>query len=572
MRRKMAIWVQGAMRRIFPLDQPPQTSPAPLEISAARGETECLQIGVRVDGRYNGLLAEVSDLTGPDGAVIPAEASDILYPEYVPVKWATEAQQPRDVERQAPGFYPDALRPRWEFISNGAAPAPAQSVWVRIRVPHDARPGLYRGTVTVTIGDRHYQPGDPKKDFVNRQTARAGFRLRVWNFALPARGAMLVTNWFYAEDVARWHKQPLWSPAFWQLLEKYAADMADHRQNVILTPYFTGNQERRMLIGIARRGRRYHFDFTLFDRWCRTFFRHGFRMIEGAHIAGVSRDVPEIWLTAPNGGAVKASFNNAQDPRYEDFLAQFMRAFWGHLGRRGWRSRLVQHISDEPGPKQLRHYRRLAAIVRRAAPGIRVIDAIGHWEYAGLVDHPVPIESIYEEVMRRSGRRKEDVWVYYCCGPTRDWPNRFIDYLPIRWRILTWLCFQKGIPAFLHWGYNWWKGIRKETINPWDDLTGHCWSPGDPLMVYPPRDESMLADAPIGSIRWEIMRKGLEDYEYLRLTRELAEAGNAQAKALLELAARRVIRDWTTYTRDHALLEMVRCRMGRFLSEQRKPK
>jgi hypothetical protein len=50
------------------------------------------------------------------------------------------------------------------------------------------------------------------------------------------------------------------------------------------------------------------------------------------------------------------------------------------------------------------------------------------------------------------------------------------------------------------------------------------------VLLYPPRSEQ--EHGPIGSVRWELFREGLEDYEYLclaeRLADEVAEAENTE--------------------------------------------
>jgi len=379
---------------------------------------------------------------------------------------------------------------------------------------------------------------------------------------------MLTTNWFFPDQVAEWYGVEMWSPAFWRLLGRFAEDMSEHRQNVILTPLLGGARPEDQLIKVSWQGRSYAFDFRRFDRWCRLFFRRGFEVIEGGHVAGGCRNATPFWVTRPNG-AVERMALQAQEPRFERFLKQFTKSLWEHLERRGWQGRYVQHISDEPGPADLSAYRRLAEIVHEAAPGIRLIDAIAYSEFADVIDCPVPLEDRYQKLLSDSGRSAEDVWVYYCCGPTGPWPNRFLDYWLIRLRIITWLCFMKGIPGFLHWGYNYWRAIRKTVHNPWDDSTTHRHPAGDPMMVYPPRDPALAGAGVIGSIRWEIMREALEDYEYLRLTRELADQGVGEAKAILDEVARNVVPDWTTHTRDHAYLDAVRERMGKLLAKQR---
>lgn len=374
----------------------------------------------------------------------------------------------------------------------------------------------------------------------------------------------------------------------------FADDMASHRQNTILTPLFGFDRPSGQMVGVARKGRGYEFDFSRFDRWVEIFFDRGFRLIEGGHIASKAKNAYPVWLTddrepdrGPGGKRRKEflvppaghkewqvegnrlTFKSARDPRFTDFLTSFFRAIWEHLGKRGWQDRYLQHVSDEPRMDNFKDYRRLAGIVRAAAPGIRIIDAVGDPEYAHLMEAPVPIESVYDRMAAESGRSREDIWMYYCCGPGGQWPNRFIEYNLVRVRIFTWLCFVKGIPGFLHWGYNYWSSLSKQSINPWDDTTANRWPGGDPMMVYPPRDKYMARDKVIDSIRWEIVREAMEDYEYLRMVDDLAEKGDREAKALLAEVRRKVVPDWTTHTRDYRYLLSVRERMGDIIERSR---
>ena len=62
MRKHVRLWTQGPMRRIFPHDAAPRARTRPLEIAAARGETQCLQVGVRVGGfLFNYITADVGE-------------------------------------------------------------------------------------------------------------------------------------------------------------------------------------------------------------------------------------------------------------------------------------------------------------------------------------------------------------------------------------------------------------------------------------------------------------------------------------------------------------------------------
>ena len=54
------------------------------------------------------------------------------------------------------------------------------------------------------------------------------------------------------------------------------------------------------------------------------------------------------------------------------------------------------------------------------------------------------------------------------------------------------------------------------------------WGNGDGRFIYPPKavfeSEDPCLEGPVSSIRWEILRDGLEDYEYFWLLRSLADS------------------------------------------------
>ena len=62
------------------------------------------------------------------------------------------------------------------------------------------------------------------------------------------------------------------------------------------------------------------------------------------------------------------------------------------------------------------------------------------------------------------------------------------------------------------------------------------WGMGQ--MFYP----EPLTGTPLNSLRWELMREGCDDYEYLWLLREtLKTKHNAEAQQLLDAAAQRIV-------------------------------
>lgn len=84
--------------------------------------------------------------------------------------------------------------------------------------------------------------------------------------------------------------------------------------------------------------------------------------------------------------------------------------------------------------------------------------------------------------------------------PKGSLPNKTVDVPLIESRILHWLNYRFGLKGYLHWGFNSW------TDDPYNAPGQHR---GDGWRVYPKKDGL------INSLRWEQMRNGIQDYEYL---------------------------------------------------------
>jgi hypothetical protein len=106
------------------------------------------------------------------------------------------------------------------------------------------------------------------------------------------------------------------------------------------------------------------------------------------------------------------------------------------------------------------------------------------------------------------------------------------------------------------------------------------WGNGDGRFIYPPEAAANanaaepVVDGPVDSIRWEMLRDGVEDYEYfVILEKLLKEKGprlspdRAGAIAqLLEVPAS-VTSDMTTFTKDPAPLEAHREAVAKAIEE-----
>jgi hypothetical protein len=108
----------------------------------------------------------------------------------------------------------------------------------------------------------------------------------------------------------------------------------------------------------------------------------------------------------------------------------------------------------------------------------------------------------------------------------------FPEQRRLRVRLWPWLLWKYRVDGtFSWWGTVCWRG---DMGNPWTAGGGEFSG----VLLYPPRSPD--EHGPIESVRWELYREGLEDYEYLavadRLAAQLEAAGKAQAAKPLRSA------------------------------------
>lgn len=161
-------------------------------------------------------------------------------------------------------------------------------------------------------------------------------------------------------------------------------------------------------------------------------------------------------------------------------------------------------------------------------------------------------------------RTKSDgtVWWFVNHEPSRPYGNFFVDFAGIEHRILFWQSWALGI-----------RGMHYRSINalgrdrdPYTGLADVTPVNGDAFLVYPG------PEGPVSSIRWEILRDGIEDYDYLVLFQEAARAlaEKDPEHRLLEEARRvgnmqELVPDLVTFPREPSKLLAKRTEIGRLI-------
>jgi hypothetical protein len=520
-------WFVDSLVKVFPSDSPGKSRLKSPEIWAARNQHASLQLVIRPSQAISGLTAEAGPLQGPGEAAIAASVRPV---GYVVVGTNTKDTPADELVGEAPGWYPDPLL---DFPVDLKADR-TQALWVGVHVPAEAAPGVYRGAVVVRAG--------------SRTLARAPFSLRVVAAAVPHQRTLKITNWFWLADKPsrQFYGAPMHSPEWWAMIENVARFMAEHRQNVVLTPLMD-------LITPRVESGALKYDFSNFDRWVETFQKAGvLGYIEGSHLLGRSGESyrgslqAEIFQIAD--GAAKQVALPIDDPRVEAFFTSFLPALNAHLEAKKWKSIYLQHVLDEAHGPEPPYYAKVAALVHRYLPGVPTIDAVdaAHMpaELRENCDVWVPLLGRFDDQMDLITKRQasgREVWFYTCLFPNQRYLNRLIDYPLLKVRLLHWLNFRYDFAGYLHWGWNYWTPEPMNATQPIINDNHDLLPPGDAFIVYPDRERKSV----FSSIRQEAMLEGIEDYELLRLLKQ-------KNPAAAERLAKAAIGGFTDYVRDPA--------------------
>ena len=374
--------------------------------------------------------------------------------------------------------------------------------------------------------------------------------IRVYDIEIP-QDTFPVTNWFSLDAISRCHGLQKDTPAFYEMVRRYARAMRRIHQ----TMFYIELDEAC----VASRAP-YTFDFEYLRPLIRLFFDEGMQKMElGALLSrGFLPDgmpdmytdsfkcamAPELPIDTPEGYAVTVCFVQA--------LAEFLRKY-------GWQDKVVFHIHDEPDIHfkneasllaRKRQYYLAAGILRKYLPNVRVIEAVASPEFRGGVDIWVPGTPGYEarqadfDALTALG---ESVWAYVCCGPEGNWLNRFLDFALLKGRLLFWGCAANRLGGFLHWGFNQFPAGMDPfagTSCPNHTGIGTNFPCGDSFLVYPG------TDGPWPGMRMEAARRGAEDAALLALLRCRDEAAHDAFVA-------RVFHDNQNYNDDPAVFEAV---------------
>ena len=503
-----AIWTDSENRKIFP-DQKPPSGPAlrSIEIAAAQGEYESFQIAVTPDTPWRRVNWGWQDFSGP--AALPG------------VRMRCRRVETVNIERTVgphghKGINPDPLT---DQLPCDIPKGQTQSFWFTLYTPHGQKPGPYESRLTLS------------RD--GQAVCEAPVKLRVRSFAIPKRPSLDTRSSFR-----------------WPLVLRREFDDAEvvFDAEVVLKRYYRTYFEHRsrcapgVRVQVRLEGDRATVDASEYVRHLR--FMHDELGLTRFHM-------PSLWIshrgthTMPSdakwqGRRIFANVDCSRlAPEFEKPFRSYMEQLVKRLKKEGLLLQPIVRFFDEPRLQDrptLNALRVLSELMLDIEPEFTVSIATTrpHPELTNVIRLWIlHTDAWYRELKHIRAARAAGCKIYV-------YNNRvnMPDHRPIRVRLWPWLLKKYGVDG----SYSWWGTVcwRGDMADPWTAGKG---SSG--VLLYPPR--SPEEHGPISSVRWEVFREGLEDYEYMHLAegladqlekagkKEAAKQGRAAIAAALEL-------------------------------------
>jgi hypothetical protein len=508
-----------------------------IQVFAARNEYEPFQIVVRADVDATVTL-DLGDLSGP-GTISGARIDRVGY---------VRIDEPSDASSIPSGFMPDPLEPTAFGAAETAPGGQNQPFWITLYVPTDAAAGDYAGTLTVTV---------------DGATAEVPVVLHVFDFALPA-SIGFDGNWNASMN-------DLGGGESLEKVEQLKDFFFQHRLVPSSVAWPAGLNYGGGIEYDCEAGAFVHGDGA-YD-----FAQLGPKYVDGEGWNGVGFPSFQVMQFVDNATPRPQEFcgvdrgpDHFGTDEYNAEWSRLLAAIEAELQARGWTEKGYVYVQNEPqGPADYDVAAFLAALSKEAAPSLRI--AVSEEPKPEIAEHPAIGGAHYDlwwadlsafdpEYARLRQEAGDEVWWYFLYG---DRPPHFnpitIDHPGIESRIGHWAAWKYRVRGFAYYSVTGWGADPYS--NPRPQGTDQN---GDGYLLYPPVNGQIVS-----SIRWELLREGVEDFEYLRLAAG-GEVPPAPGSAVgCDATVDGAVTSTTSFTRDASALQHLRNELGAWLGGER---
>lgn len=382
-----------------------------------------------------------------------------------------------------------------------------QPVWMTVNVPSNAKPGKYRGKLTVSSS--------------SAKSRSLPVELIVSDHILPPDSdwTFHLDLWQNPYSVARYENVPLWSDAHFEAMRPVMKMLADAGQKSVTTTImnrpWNGQTEDAfgsMVTKIRRIDGTWLYDYTIFDRWVEFMFSLGIdKQINCYSMIPWALEFDYYDQATSSNTTIQATPGSQE---YNEYWGSFIADFARHLKSKGWFEKTMIAMDERP----MESMQAVLSLIRNIEPGFKISLAGNYhepinYEIADFSEGFAPKKEFPESAKAKRKELGLTTTIYTCCAEAH--PNMFVISDPDEAAWLGWFAQAENYDGYLRWAYNSW------TLDPLTDTRFRTWPAGDCFVVYP---------GGRGSVRFSKLTEGIQDFEKVRILRAQWQKEGNEAK------------------------------------------
>ncbi len=554
------LWTTPPSHRVFKDDTVPDETGSDVKVYAAKNEFEPFQVVV-LPSSSNNVTVNIGDF----GAGISTEIYQV---KYVPVSQATD-----NLGRTGP--YPDPL---WPLTGGGSVSLTAgenTSFWFSISVSASTSAGDY--STSVSIGSISIPVTLHVFDFAISNVLHVKSQMNFSHNTILDKYGVAGTGdeyWMYVEAMKQYFidhrltpKSVLWSGG---LTSSGGASYIDYDCTSTLS-------DPHGIWGFEEPAARYLDGTGLIDGKFSQAFNESIGFPSFMAITFQNNDASADQRPSSFCGQSRstADWYTANNPNssYNQEWFQYISTTQSYLNTLGYLDRAYYYFANEPQDQA--DYDAVAwysRYLKQAAPDLKLMvsenpreEIYDHANYIadGQIDIWMPVLNQYDPVISQARERDhgEESWTYFLHGTRPPYFNPItLDHPGIENKFTGWFLWKYRIRGIAYYSLNNW------SKNPWTDPLNDSHN-GDLFMLYPPSETNSTISYGsnnhrfVPSIRFELMRDSLEDYEYLYVLNG-SNRPEIDQDNVADIQVNKIISGLTSYTRNDEFMYNLRRLIG----------